>query len=207
MSDSITLHSTEASAVASCGVDFKTIVCKWKQTEKQAAKIRAFNVPRLNLVAPEVPESFRALVESAILSAAHDVVKAHVNLNGELCYSIPAFELDRSALVEFATSRGDADWVSADDLVAWLKDSATWKRITNREEFKLNPAFRKVAEGFFDNLAKLSGKKARLNPELANTMITKIEESDMNSEVGIFVLRRLSELSKREVVEIDLSAL
>ena len=85
--------------------------------------------------------------------------------------------------------------------------SATWQRIVGRAEFKNNKSYQRAANLFKDSILKLAGKNTSLKPELCDALIVKLEDSDLQTEFGAFVLKRLNQIKNRSSEEFDLSAL
>ncbi len=205
MSAILNLHTSVTSAVALAGIGQRVITKNWKQTANQTSKERSVIVPAECVTAPEVPETFRALVESALLSAAETVLRDHVNSEGDSCFEIPSELFHRPNLIE--TFMGRESWMSKEALDVAFTGSATWKRIATRPEFASNAAYRKQAEFFKASILKLAGKTASIKPEVCDTILAKIEDSDLSTEFGAFVVKRLNQIKNRAVDEFDLSAL
>ena len=199
------VHTSIASAQAVLSVGERLVSAKWKQTKNQTAMERAVIVPFECLVAPEVPESFRALVESCLQEAASESLKKFVGEN-EAAHEIPAELFTREALTEAFMSRADT-WMSKEALEIAFTGSATWKRIVSREEFKSNATYQRAANAFKDAILKLSGKATVLPPAMRDAILAKMEESDLGSEFGVFVTKRIEAMSRKDSGEIDLSAL
>lgn len=205
MDKAVRIHTSISSAAAIKAVGEVLINQKWKQTSNQESKERAVLIPMECVRAPEVPESFRALVESALMSAAEEVLKRHVNENPNQM-EVSADVFARTALTEAFLQRGDS-WLTKQELEVGFTASATWARIAGREEFKSNKAYQAAAHSFKDTILKLTGKNVQIDSDRCDTILAKLEDSDLETEFGQFVVRRLSALKARVSQDVDFSSL
>ena len=158
------------------------------------------------LRAPEVPEQFRALVESVLFSQAGESLKTFCDESPEV-WEVPQALFTRQALIEAFQNRG-SNWLSKQELEIGFTASATWKRISSKPEFQTNKTYQAAANGFRDRILKLSGKATRFEPAVCDAILSKLEESDFETSFGMFVVERLSAIRKMsETVELDLSVL
>jgi hypothetical protein len=199
------IHSSIASAIAILSVGERLVSVKWNETSKQSKREAAVVLSFESLTAPEVPESFRALVESALLSSAEDVLKGFCseNLNS---FEVGSELFDRTALTESFMNRGSA-WLSKKDLELQFTASATWKRIASRPEFQNNKTYQAVANRFKETVLKLSGKATIVEPDDADKILSKLEDSDLETSFGTFVVSRLESMKNRKTEKIDFDSL
>lgn len=199
------VHSSIISATAIVAVGERCVSVKWNETTKQAKREASILLPFECLVAPEVPESFRALVESALSSSAEDVLK-------KFCSDNPnSFEIDeamftRESLTESFMTRGSL-WLGKKELEIAFTGSATWKRIASRPEFSTNKTYQAVANRFKETILKLSGKATVISPDDADQILAKIEDSDLETPFGEFVATRLEAMKNRKQEKIDFDSL
>lgn len=203
---SLQLHSSLDAALSLAGIGQRVVSKAWKETAQQRRKERHVIVPMECVTAPELASTpFRALVESALMSAAETVLRDWVNQEGDSCFEIPSEQFFRPNLIEAFMGRDS--WLSKEALDLAFTQSATWQRIVSRAEFKQNKSYQKAANLFKDSILKLSGKNTSLKPELCDALIVKLDDADLNTEFGAFVLKRLNQIKNRSVEEFDLSAL
>lgn len=202
---SFRVHTSISSATSIVSVGERVVSAKWKQSKNQDSKERAVIVPFNVLTAPEVPESFRALVESCLQEAASQVLKSFCD---ESPNSMEVSEnlFTREALTEAFMSRADT-WMSKEALELAFTGSATWKRIAGREEFRNNATYQRAANAFKDAILKLSGKATVLAPSMQDAILAKLEEADLASEFGAFVTKRIQQMKQKDSGDVDLSAL
>lgn len=205
MAASFKLHTSINSANAIKAVGECVVSATWKETKNQTRKERAVVVPMECLKAPEVPESFRALVEAALLSTAEAILKKHVNEEPNN-YEILASMFDRPNLVEAFIASGSG-WMNKEELEQGFNASATWKRITSRAEFQHNKTYQNAANYFKESILKLTGKATKIAPEECDKILSKIEDSDLETEFGTFIVKRLQSIKQNSVETFDLDAL
>ena len=199
------IHTSIQGAQAIVSAGERLVSAKWKQTKNQNSMERAVVVPFECLAAPEVPQSFRALVESCLQEAASESLKKFVGEN-ENSMEIPAELFTREGLVEAFMSRADT-WMGKEALEVAFTASKTWKRIAGREEFRTNATYQRAANAFKDAILKLSGKATVLPPAMQDAILAKMEEDDLETEFGVFVTKRIEAMKRKDAGEIDLSAL
>lgn len=202
---SFKIHTNIASANAIKAVGEVVVSATWKETKNQTRKERAIVVPMEMVKAPDVVESFRALVEAALLNTAETVLKNHVNSepnNFEILCSM----FERPNLVEVFLSNGST-WMSKEELEIGFTASATWKRITNRAEFANNKTYQAAANYFKESILKLTGKATKIAPEECDKILSKIEDSDLETEFGAFVVKRIQSIKNSNSAVFDLDAL
>lgn len=200
------LHTSLDAAVSLAGIGQRVVSKSWKETANQKRKERHAVVPAECITAPELKDSpFRALVESALCSAAETVLRDWVNQEGDSCFEIPAEQFNRPNLIE--TFMGRESWLSKEALDLAFTQSQTWNRIVSRPEFKSNKSYQRAANLFKDSILKLSGKNTSLKPELCDAILVKLDDADLSTEFGAFVVKRLGQIKNRSVEEFDLSAL
>lgn len=147
----------------------------------------------------DAPEAYRAVIEAALDNAAKqiltDYVKAYTIAPSELPGHIFSAEniLDRAG-------DNDSAWLSKEELETSWKESNTRKRIIETQKYKDNAEYRKVANLYAEYILKLSGKRADIPRDKLDWILAKIEDTDLESEFGLFVSRRISQLkAKKEV--------
>jgi hypothetical protein len=196
MSNSVRIHSAIAGAVAALGE--VVVSSTWKQTANQTRKERAVCIPMECVKAPEVPEAFRALVESCLMASAEQTLKDHVNAQ-ENNWEILSSQFERPQLVESYLAKADS-WMTKESFEIAFTGSATWKRITSRAEFSSNATYQAAANGFKDALLKITGKVAYIGKDQRDVILSKLDSADISSEFGVFVVRRFEQMAKKDQV-------
>lgn len=201
------VHTSISAVSLNLPLGQRLVTKKFNQTAAQQGMERAVFIPSECLSAPEVPDAFRPLVEAALMQAAVSALTKWVKQGNTENYSIPAELFHRPALVE--EFMGQESWMDKSQLDAAFTASATWSRITGRPEWKSSPVYRKKAEYIKEHLLKLSGKRVSIKPELCDQLISIIDEKDLSTEFGVFVLKRLQQIRDRvaEEGEIDIGGM
>lgn len=200
------IHTSIASAVAVLAVGEVSISKRWNETSKQKSQERAVNLSFECVKAPEVPESFRALVEAVLSSQAVEVLKEFCDSNPN-SFEIPQDLFDRPNLCESFINRGE-NWLTKQELELSFTNSATWKRISSRPEFQSNQVYKNAANAFRETILKLTGKAVNLNADKCDAILSKIEDSDLETSFGQFVSKRLISLrAKSSADSVDFGSL
>lgn len=192
------IHSSVEGTLASVKLGEVAVTKKWKETKEQVRKERGIVVPMECLKAPEVPESFRVLVESVLMQSAVEVLQKFVEDGNEGVFEIPGELFGRVNLVESFLASGSG-WLTRQELELGFTASATWKRIIGKPEFIGNKVYQAQANMFKETILKLTGKAVRLAPERCEQILSKLEDADLETEFGVFVSKRLNGLMKVEV--------
>lgn len=201
----IRIHTAVSSAVAILAIGEKVVSVRWNETTKQSKREVAVLLPFACLAAPEVPESFRALVEAALLSSAKDVLKSFCEENPN-SFEIDSSSFNRDVLTSNFMSNG-SNWMKKGELETAFVASATWKRISSRPEFANNKTYQIVANRFKDTILKLSGKATVISPDDADKILSKIEDADLETPFGEFVVNRLDSMKNRKQEQVDFDSL
>lgn len=199
------VHSSIVSAAAVKAIGEKMVTVKWNETTKQTKREVAVLLPMETLVAPEVPESFRALVESALYSSAQGVLKTFCEENPN-SFEVNLDLFSRVSLTNEFLNSG-SNWMKKAELEIAFTGSATWKRIVSRPEFTGNKTYQMVAERFKETILKLSGKATQIPAEDCEKILAKLENADLDTPFGEFVVSRLDALMKKKPEMIDFDAL
>lgn len=207
-SNLVRVHTTIDGAMAGLKVGERVVSKKWNKTTVQNAMERHAVIPMecVTVAASEVSESFKALVESALYSAAVSVLTREIKERGENCFELPAECFARPMLVE-AFLGGDT-WLEKETLEKLFTASATWQRMASRPEYASNSLYKARVAKYKDNILKLAAKNVSFTVETCDAMLAAIDEKDMDTEYGVFVIKRLDTLRKKaENDVVDLAGL
>lgn len=199
------VHTNIQSATTSKNLGEVVISKKWNETSKQTSRERAICVPMEIVSAPEVPESFRAIVESVLRNQATETLKKFCEENPN-SFEINSELLTRVQLTEDFLNSGDS-WMSKQELEISFTSSATWKRIVSREEFKSNQVYQNAANAFKETILKLSGKAVSIPADKCDQILSKISDDDLETSFGNFVVRRLNQIRSKSSEAIDFDSL
>lgn len=205
-STTICLHTAIASAMALLAPGERLVSKKFNQTSVQKAMERHAIIPMecVTVAASECSEQFKALVESALMSAAVAVLANAVKEGGEQCMEVQASIFERPRLIE--AFMGAETWFTKDELDALFAKSATFKRMASRPEYSSNAMYRSRVAAYKANILKLAAKNISMPVDACDKLLASLEESDLDTEFGSFAVKRLSQLrtkAETEVVDID----
>jgi hypothetical protein len=203
--NSYRIHTSIVSAAAIKAVGEIQVSKKWNETTKQTAKERSVLIPFEVLKAPEVPESFRALVESALMSQATEVLKAFCDENPN-SFEVSSELFTRTNLVESFLTRGE-NWMTKTELEVAFKASATWKKFISDERFQSNQAYKNAVSAYWDSILKLSGKNVSFTADKCDGILSRIQDDDLETEVGQFIVKRVNAIRAKSSEAIDFDAL
>ena len=208
---SLAIYSSETAATATASLATLTIAVTRKASTKNNQPRREFflNIPREILTAPEVPESFRPLVESLLQATIRKELNDWRDKNPLATeINLSATGIDRATLTESALSASKSEWLSSDELRDLFDQSTTWLRIKASDNYKQSAQYRKIATAFRDMVLKLAAKNLTMPERDRDIILAKMDEQDMQTRLGDFIAMRIDRMNQRkESAELDLSAL
>jgi hypothetical protein len=154
-----------------------------------------------------VPEAYRGLLDAILEKAARDILSAYLNGFTQWPTTIPADRFTHDALVECA-SGANSNWLSKEELEQAWKASATRKAFYGDARFSSNPAYRKAVGKFEELILKMAAKNAAYREEELDKILAKLDDEDLTSEFGTFIVRRIEQIrNKPMTAEVDLDLL
>jgi prophage maintenance system killer protein len=155
----------------------------------------------------DVPERYRAMLESVLDSAAVSILKTHIDSFSAVPTSIDASKFSQDALIDAATS-SNSNWLSKEELSDLWKASATRKKFYTDARYASNGAYRKAVAKFEELVLKLSGKSAKIEHDDLDKILVKLDDSDLETELGSFIVKRIEAMKAKPVVDsIDMDLL
>lgn len=143
-----------------------------------------------------VPEQFRQIVDIALDNAAKNIFANYLKAYSVIPSSMPDHILAENEILD-AASNDSASWLSREELEQAWKASATRKRIIDTDRYTKSAEYRKVANMYAELVLKLSGTRINIETEKLDWIIAKMESDDLNSEFGIFVIKRIQKLKMK----------
>ncbi len=160
-----------------------------------------------NNIKASIPEQYKELVSAVLDKTARDILLDAVRNSTATPGELPADWFTEANLLDRATN-GASDWLSKEELEEAWKTSETRKRIIETENYKNNHSYRKTANAFAEMVLKLSGKTTFLEEKYQDWILSKLSETDLETEFGTFVTMRISRMKGREKkAEFDLDIL
>lgn len=141
--------------------------------------------------------SWADLVNSVLVQQASDTLKNWRSGNPDSTM-VPAHLFTQSALRESYMMDGSgAITFTREQLDSEFSKSATWARIVGSAMYKQNPQYRSIASVFKEKILALAGRShGSITDEDLDKILAKLEESDLESSLGAYVVRRIQKIKK-----------
>ena len=199
----ITIHRNPENVTP--GANERLIVVRFKNPARAAA-IAIPSEPWSTMRA-EVPDAYAGLLDAVLEKAAKDILSATLSSFVTWPSEIGADRFTLDALMEQA-SGSNTGWLSKEELTAAWKASATRKAFYGDARFSSNPAYRKAVGKFEELILKMAAKNATYKEEELDKLLAKLDDEDLSSEFGTFVVRRIEQIrNKPMMAEVDLGLL
>lgn len=194
-----TIHTTEASAKAAV-LTLTTAQRMLTARFRNPARMAAVAIPADAWATMEsslpTDSPYKMLLSAVLESAAKSILTKRI---GEM--SLFPSEIDDaifSADAILAEAAGNnTDWMSKEELTAAWEASATRKAFITNANYVSNAGYRKAVDAFRDLIIKLSGKTTQYTESELDKMVAKLDASDIDTELGAFVLRRVEQIRNK----------
>ena len=176
---------------------------------KNPARSAAIAIPSepWSTMRAEVPDAYAGLLDAVLEKAAKDILAATLSSFTTWPSDIDAMRFTLDALMEQA-SGSNTGWLSKEELAAAWKASATRKALYGDARFSSNPAYRKAVGKFEELILKMAAKNAAYKEEELDKLLAKLDDEDLTSEFGTFIVRRIEQIrNKPMAAEVDLDLL
>ena len=155
----------------------------------------------------DVPAAYAGLLDAVLEKAAKDILATTLSSFTTWPSEIDAMRFTFDALMEQA-SGSNTGWLNKDELSAAWKASATRKVFYSDARFSSNPAYRKAVGKFEELILKMAAKNAAYREEELDKILAKLDDEDLTSEFGTFIVRRIEQIrNKPMTAEVDLDLL
>ena len=176
---------------------------------KNPARSAAIAIPSepWSTMRAEVPEAYAGLLDAVLEKAAKDILAATLSSFTTWPSDIDAMRFTLDALMEQA-SGSNTGWLSKEELAAAWKASATRRAFYGDARFSSNPAYRKAVAKFEELILKMAAKNAAYKEEELDKILAKLDDEDLSSEFGTFIVRRIEQIRNKPMnAEVDLDLL
>ena len=199
----ITIHRNPENVTP--GANERLIVVRFKNPARAAAI--AIPSEPWHTMRAEVPEAYAGLLDAVLEKAAKDILAATLSSFTTWPSDIDAMRFTLDALMEQA-SGSNTGWLSKDELAAAWKASATRRAFYGDARFSSNPAYRKAVGKFEELILKMAAKNAAYKEEELDKILAKLDDEDLSSEFGTFIVRRIEQIRNKPMnAEVDLDLL
>ncbi len=155
----------------------------------------------------DVPTAYAGLLDAVLEKAAKDILASTLASFTTWPSEIAAERFTLDALMEQA-SGSNTGWMNKEELAAAWKASATRKTFYGDARFGSNPAYRKAVGKFEELILKMAAKNAAYREEELDKILAKLEDDDLTSEFGTFIVRRVEQIRNKPMnAEVDLDLL
>ena len=155
----------------------------------------------------EVPMAYAGLLDAVLERAAKDILSVTLASFTTWPTEIDAMRFTFDALMEQA-SGSNSGWLSKEELAVAWKASATRKAFYSDARFGSNPAYRKAVGKFEELILKMAAKNASYKEEELDKILAKLDDEDLTSEFGTFIVRRIEQIRNKPMnAEVDLDLL
>lgn len=197
----IALYATREAAQAVCPKDGQHVIVHAKKNASRGAD--AAEGWQVFAVVPAFASGLESLgewsdvVNAVLVQQASDSLKAWRGANMSAS-SVPAALFTQSALREaFLTDGSGAVNFTREQLDAEFSKSATWQRIVGSQNYRGNPQYRSVAAMFKEKILSLAGRShGSLTDDDLDRILAKLEEQDLDTQLGAYLVRRIQKIRK-----------
>ena len=176
---------------------------------KNPARAAAIAIPSVPWTAMRaaVPVAYAGLLDAVLEKAAKDILSTTLSSFTSWPSEIGADRFTLDALMEQA-SGSNTGWLNKDELAAAWKASATRRAFYGDSRFGSNPAYRKAVGKFEELVLKMAAKNAAYREEELDKILAKLDDDDLTSEFGTFIVRRIEQIrNKPMTADVDLDLL
>lgn len=140
--------------------------------------------------------SYGTLLDAVLETAAKSILSARVGSMSIFPSEIDAALFTADAILSAAIG-GSSDWLSKDELVKLWEESATRGKFITSPHYATSKAYRTSVAGFAELVTKLAGKTSQYTPAQLDVLLAKMEPSDLETELGNFIVRRVEQLRNK----------
>ncbi len=183
----------------------RTIVVRWKSP----ARMVAVTIPNDAFTAAEreVPSNYLPLIIATLEDTAKQVIKRFIENHSVTPSTIADTNFTSAALIEAATT-AHTDWLTKEELTQLWTASATRNRLVSDPRYASSKEYRVAVNYFSELVIKFAGKTSQFKPVELGKGLAKLDDADLTSEMGAFIIRRVeAQRNKPTVMEIDLDCL
>ena len=187
------------------GANERLIIVRFKNPARAAAI--AIPSEPWHTMRAEVPDAYAGLLDAVLEKAAKDILSATLSSFTTWPTEIGADRFTLDSLMEQA-SGSNTGWLSKEELTAAWKASATRRAFYGDARFSSNPAYRKAVAKFEELVLKMAAKNAAYKEEELDKILAKLDDEDLSSEFGTFIVRRIEQIRNKPMnAEVDLDLL
>lgn len=181
-----------------------------KQSFKNPARSAFINIPNdafAKLDDLEIPSQYRSLLIAVLESAAKAIISRYVNnLSGNIPSEINSEWFSNEAILEEA-SGNNSQWMNKEELTKAWEESATRQRMVGDKRYSENKQYRAAVNRYAELILGMSGKTTQYKESELDLILAKLENNDIDSEIGSFIMRRVESIRNKpakEMIDMDI---
>lgn len=144
----------------------------------------------------EAAAAYKPLMAAVLETAAKAILTRRIGDMQLFPIEIDTSIFSADAILAEATS-GNSEWMTKEELTQAWDNSATRKKFTTNPNYVSNQAYRKAVDAYKEMILKLSGKTTQYEESELDVIVSKMDASDLESELGAFVLRRVEQIRNK----------
>lgn len=199
------IYTSSDAANAAATSNERVIVVRWKSP----VRVVAVTIPNDAFVqsSNECPKAYEALIHAVLEDSAKSIIRRHCESGTFTATSISNAAFSAAALIENATTT-HTDWLSKEELQELWSKSATRARLIGDARYATSTEYRRAVNYFAETVLKFSGKTSQFKERELDAVLAKLDETDLVSELGAFIVRRVEAIKNKPVTaDIDLDQL
>ena len=154
--------------------------------------------------------TYLTLLSAVLEKAAKSILAARLENMSVFPSEIDDSIFSADAILSEAAGN-NTEWMSKEELTAAWERSATRAKLVGGERasrYAGDANYRKAVNAYADMVLKLAGKTTVYKPSECDQILAKMEGSDLDTEMGAFIVRRLEQIRNKPArSEIDLDCL
>lgn len=192
----------QCALVAAGDANLRTIVQHWRNPSRTVA-VNISNQP-FAAAAAEVPPAYLPIITAVLEASAKRILKRTIENYNTLPTTLSSKLFTNDAIMEEAIN-GNSEWLSKEELTKAWETSATRQRYIADPRYTGSKEFRQAVNYLADLYMKLSGKTSTYKPTELDVMLAKLDDTDMTTEFGSFVLRRIEAIKNKPAASQEIS--
>jgi hypothetical protein len=188
------LYKEPTQAALTATSEQRTIVQHWRNPSRCAA-VNISSAP-FAAAARDVPAAYLPIITAVLEASAKRILKRAIESYNATPSTLSSTLFTTDAIMTEAVE-GNSEWLGKEELTKAWEASATRARYVTDSRYTSSKEYRVAVNYYADLLLKLSGKTSSYKPSELDLIVAKLDDSDMTSEMGAFVLRRVEQLRNK----------
>ena len=144
----------------------------------------------------EAATAYKPLLSAVLETAAKSILSRRIGDMSVFPSEIDDAIFSADAILSEAAG-ANTDWMTKEELAAAWEASATRKAFLANPNYTSNAHYRKAVDAFRDLILRLAGKTSQYTESELDKMLAKLDATDLDSELGAFVARRVEQIRNK----------